>query len=159
MFPIEFEVVHRQNLFNHPHKERRGWGSGCALFKNQFRSLPYGFVQNSRMKVSVIYIIVHGLADFPNVPISARDNPFDLRSLAPHCQDLLRRQTASSTFFSPHSGIYYHLMWFWLFLFLIYFNCIILDGYIPCISVMYSTVYVYLTCNLMLNFYYTHKKK
>ena len=36
------------------------------------------------MKLSVMFKIVHGLADFPNVPISARDNPFNLRSLTPH---------------------------------------------------------------------------
>ena len=107
-----------------------------------------------------MYKILHGLADFPNVPISARDNPFDLRSLAP--RTLSGFTTKTNTFkysFFPHSGIYYHLMWLWLFLFLIYFNCVILDGYIPCISVMYSTVYVSLTCNLMLNYLlYTRKK-
>ena len=161
MFPIEFEVVHRQNLFNHPHKERRGWGSGCALFKNQFRSLPYGFVQNSRMTLSGIYKFVHGLADFPNVSISARDNPFNLQSLAaPYIVRIYYEDKQTKVSFFLHSGIYYHLMWLWLFLFLLYFNCVILDGYILCISVMYSTVYVSLTCNLMLNYLlYTRKKK
>ena len=51
------------------------------------------------MKVSVMYKIVHGLADFPNVPISARDNHFDLRSIAPHT---LLGFTAKYSFF-PHS--------------------------------------------------------
>ena len=32
------------------------------------------------MKLSVVYKIVHGLADFTNVPISSRDNPFHLQS-------------------------------------------------------------------------------
>ena len=50
-------------------------------------------------------------------------------------------------------------MWLWLFLFLLYFNCVILDGYMQFISVMYSTIYVSLTCNLMLNYLlYTRKK-
>ena len=29
-------------------------------------------------------------------------------------------------------GLGTRLMWLWLFLFLLYFNCVILDGYIPC---------------------------
>ena len=36
------------------------------------------------MKLGLLYRIVHGLADFPSVPITTRDNPFDLRSLNPH---------------------------------------------------------------------------
>ena len=35
------------------------------------------------MKFGVLYKIVHGLADFPSIPISARDNPFALRHLNP----------------------------------------------------------------------------
>ena len=34
----------------------------------------------ARRKLGVMHKIVHGHADFPNVPISARDNHFDLRS-------------------------------------------------------------------------------
>ena len=36
MFSIEFKVIHRHDLLNHPHKEGCGWGSGCALFKCEF---------------------------------------------------------------------------------------------------------------------------
>ena len=36
------------------------------------------------MKLGLLYRIVHGLADFPSVPITTRDNPFGLRSLNPH---------------------------------------------------------------------------
>jgi len=35
------------------------------------------------MKLGVLYKIVHGLANFPSIPISVRDNHFDLRSLNP----------------------------------------------------------------------------
>ena len=69
------------------------------------------------MKLSVMYKILHGLTDFPNVPTTARDNPFDVRSLGP--QYIVRiyymqRQTASSTpsFLTLlNSGMHYHLMW------------------------------------------------
>ena len=77
-------------------------------------NLPTLAARRKQMKLSVMYKILNGLTDFPNVPISARDNPFDLRSLAPHT--LLQRQTASSTLFFLtllNSGMHYHLMWLW----------------------------------------------
>ena len=40
--------------------------------------------RRKQMKLGLLYRIVHGLADFPSVPITTRDNPFDLRSLNPH---------------------------------------------------------------------------
>ena len=46
-------------------------------------NLPTLADRRKQMKLSAMYKIVHGVADFPNVPISARDNPFNLRSLAP----------------------------------------------------------------------------
>ena len=56
------------------------------------------------MKLSVLYKIVHGLADFPNVPISAKDNPFDLRSLAPHTLSGFTAKTNSFKYsFFPYS--------------------------------------------------------
>ena len=92
------------------------WDASYSMLCSSL-NLPTLAARRKQMKLSVMYKIVHGLADFPNVPISARDNPFNLRSLAPHnCQDLLQRQTALSTlsFLTPlNFGIYYHLMWLW----------------------------------------------
>ena len=74
--------------------------------------------RGKQMKVSVTCKHVHGLADFPNVPISARDNPFNLRSLNPHTLSGFTTKTNSFKYsFFHHSGIHYHLMWLWLFLF------------------------------------------
>ena len=63
------------------------------------------------MKLSVMYKIVHGLADFPNVPISARDNPFNLRSLAPHTLSGFTAKTDSFKYsFFPHSVELWNLL-------------------------------------------------
>ena len=59
------------------------WDASYSMLCNSL-NLPTLAARRKEMKLSVMYKIVHGLADFPNVPISARDNPFDLRSLAPH---------------------------------------------------------------------------
>ena len=93
------------------------WDASYSMLCSSL-NLPTLAARRKQMKLSVMYKIAHGLADFPTVPISARDNPFDLRSLAPpiHCQDLVQRQTASSTLFFLtllNSGIHYHLMWLW----------------------------------------------
>ena len=90
-----------------------------------------------------LYKIVHGLADFSNVPISARDNHFDLN---PHTLSAFTAKTNSFKYsLFPHSvqlwnslpsdvalascNSFYNILY-----------CVILDGYIPCISVMYATV-------------------
>ena len=65
------------------------WDASYSMLCSSL-NLPTLAARRKQMKLSVMYKIVHGLADFPNVPI----------------------------------------------------NCIILDGYIPCISVMYATVYI-----------------
>ena len=67
-----------------------------------------------QFKLGVMYIIIHGLADFSNVPISARDNPFDLQSLNPCTLSGFTAKTNSlkDSFFFLRIIIYHQiLMW------------------------------------------------
>ena len=74
-------------------------------------NLPTLAARRKQMKLSVMYKIVHGLADFPNVPISARDNPFNLRSLARHTLSGFTAKTDSFKYsFFPHSVELWNLL-------------------------------------------------
>ena len=79
------------------------WDASYSMLCNSL-NLPTLAARRKQMKLSVMYKIVHGLADFPNVPISGRDNPFDLQSLAPHTLSGFTAKTNSFKYsFFPHS--------------------------------------------------------
>ena len=86
------------------------WDASYSMLCSSL-NLPTLAARRKQMKLCVMYKIVHGLADFPNVPISARDNPFDLRSLAPHTLSGFTTKTNSFKYsFFPHSVELWNLL-------------------------------------------------
>ena len=86
------------------------WDASYSMLCSSL-NLPTLAARRKQMKLSVMYKIVHGLACFPNVPISARDNPFNLRSLAPHTLSGFTAKTDSFKYsFFPHSVELWNLL-------------------------------------------------